>query len=265
MKPTLKTTFGKNHNILIGVIHLPPLLSLEGSPGMKTLIQKALHDLKALESAGFDGALLENEHDKPHTEFANPAQIASFTAIASEVQKKARIPIGIQMMLNDWRSSFAIAAAVGANFTRLDVFVDDVTCDWGPIHPDPEAIMKEKQSIAPNTLLMTDIQVKYKTLVTPRPLTTSAKLAIDHGSDVLVITGDATGKETPKNSLEDVREMFPEVPMFVGAGIHQENIEEQLNIANGCIVGTSIKQGDLIHSEKALSLKLALERGTKAL
>jgi len=80
-KITIKKIFGKKKNILIGMIHLPPLLSIMGFSSMEKIFAKALADLSALEEAGFDGALIENDNDKPHTEFANEAQVASFTGV----------------------------------------------------------------------------------------------------------------------------------------------------------------------------------------
>ena len=132
---SIRSAFKKENGILIGMIHLSPLLSMRGFKGMKVMLREALADLRALERAGFDGALIENDHDRPHTEFANTAQIASFTAVAEAVIAEARIPVGVQMMLNDWKSSFAIAQATGARFTRLDVFVDHVTSEWGELNP----------------------------------------------------------------------------------------------------------------------------------
>lgn len=222
---------------------------------MKKAIVKALSDLSALEKAGFDGALIENDNDKPHTEFANNAQIASFSLIANEVCKHAKIPIGVQMMLNDWRASFAIAKAVGAKFTRLDVFVDHVNCKWGEIKPALTKIIAYKNKIYPELLLLTDIQVKYKTMIKPRPLTTSAALAIQKGSDGLIITGEATGVETPIEKIKKVRKRFPHFPIFVGAGVNEKNIREQFSVANGAIVGTSIKKGDKIDLHKAIRLR----------
>lgn len=222
---------------------------------MKKAIAKALTDLSALEKAAFDGALIENDNDKPHTEFANGAQIASFTVIANEVCKKAKIPIGVQMMLNDWKASFEIAKAVGATFTRLDVFVDHVTCTWGEINPDPQEIMAYKNRIYPELLLLTDIQVKYKTMIKPRPLVASAKLAIKHGSDGLIITGEATGVETPLEKIRAVKTAFPHAAVFVGAGINSSNIRGQLSVADGAIVGTSIKTGTKIDPRKTRRLK----------
>lgn len=254
----IKKLFKKEKNILIGVIHLPPLLSIEGFPGMQKVIKKALKDLDALERAGFDGALLENEHDKPHTEFANSAQIASFTVVAHEVMKKAKIPVGVQMMLNDWESSFAIARSVGASFTRLDVFVDNVHSQWGDIYPQTKKIIAYKNRIYPDLVLLTDIQVKYKTMIRPRPLTQSARLAITNQSDGLVITGDATGAETPLEYLTQVKKKYPDFPLFIGAGITRTNIVDQFAVANGAIVGTSIKTKNSIDVRKAKKLKECL-------
>ncbi|KND51983.1 MAG: photosystem I assembly BtpA-like protein [Parcubacteria bacterium C7867-001] len=256
----MKEVFGRDKNILIGMIHLPPLLSIEGFPGIEPMIEGALKDLAALEAAGFDGALVENDNDRPHTEFANDAQIATLTRVAAEVTKQASIPVGVQMMLNDWKASFAIARAVDAAFTRLDVFVDDVTSEWGEIHPDPDQIMMYKKEIYPELFLCTDIQVKYKTMITPRPLEESARLALEKGSDALVITGTATGVETPTEKLIAIRTAFPEVPIIIGAGLTAENAAEQLTYANGALVGTSIKTGDRVDVEKARAVRAAASK-----
>ncbi|MCX6712968.1 MAG: BtpA/SgcQ family protein [Candidatus Vogelbacteria bacterium] len=257
-KSKIARVFGKKHNILIGMIHLPPLMSVAGFPGMDRSVAKALADLRALEVAGFDGALIENDDDKPHTEFANNAQVASFTAIANEVCQKAKIPIGVQMMLNDWQASLAIAKAVGASFTRLDVFVDHVTCEWGEINPDPRKIVAYKEKICPGVLLLTDLQVKYKKMVKSRSLSDSAALAIKSGSDGLIVTGEATGKETPIEKVVEVKKRFPDFPVFIGAGINTKNIRDQFKIADGAIVGTSIKNGNKISYHKARLLKSRL-------
>lgn len=257
MMRNIETVFGKKNNILIGMIHLSPLLSIKGFFGMEKIIEGALADLSALEQAGFDGALIENDNDKPHTEFANESQIASFTVIANEVCRVAKIPVGVQMMLNDWRASFAIAKAVGAKFTRLDVFVDHVSSEWGEINPVPEEIISYKNAIYPELLLLTDIQVKYKTMLEPRPLAVSAELAIRHGSNGLVITGQATGVETPIEKIREVRKEFPQFPIFVGAGVNEKNIQDQFSVANGAIVGTSIKTDGVVDLQKAASLKKA--------
>lgn len=237
------------------MIHLPPLLSLDGFPGLNTCIDKALKDLEVLQSAGYDGALLENENDKPHTENVNQAQIASMSIIAWEVMKKAKIPVGVQLLLNDWKSSFDVAKAVGAQFTRLDVFVDDVSCKWCDIFPKPQEIMDYKNSFYPELTLFTDIQVKYKTMFDKnKTLQQSAQECIDYGSDGIVITGTATGVETPMEKIKTIRESFPDATLLVGAGINKDNILEQFKYVNGAIVGSSIKTGEYVDYNKAKEL-----------
>lgn len=248
----------QNKKSLIGMIHLPPLLSFSGFSGIKESIEKALADLEALEMAGFDGALIKNDYDKPHTEFANSAQISSFTAVAWEVCKKAKIPIGVQMMLNDWASSFAIAKVVGAQFTRLDVFVDYVDCEWGEIHPDPDKIIAYKNEIYSELILLADIQVKYKKMLENKSIVESARQAIEKGANVLIITGKATGEETPLQKVKEVKEAFPHFSVCVGAGISYENIIEQMSVADGAIVGSSIKSGGRIDYQKAKDLVMKL-------
>ena len=255
----LKNIFKKEKNILIGMIHLPPLLSMKGFSSMEEIIAGALADLDVLQKAGFDAVLVENDNDQPHTEFANEAQVASLAIIAHEVCKKATVPVGVQMMLNDWKSSFAIAKAAGAVFTRLDVFVDDVTCEWCEIHPNPQEIIDYKNELYPELLLLTDIQVKYKTMITPRPLTESAVLAIAAGSDGLVVTGEATGVETPLVCIKEVRGGVGDFPVFVGAGVSEANIKDQFEFATGAIVGSSIKTGDRVDVAKARGLSSSLK------
>lgn len=254
IKTMLNDIFYPKKKIIIGMIHLPPLLSYPDFPGLDYCIEKSLSDLKNLEEAGFSGALIENDYDQPHTEFANPAQISSFTAIAYEVCKVAKIPIGVQMMLNDWKSSFAIAKVVGAKFTRLDVFVDHVTCQWCEINPNPKEIMEYKNKIYPELFLFSDIQVKYKEMLEAKSLTSSAKEAINSGADALIVTGEATGKETPIAKILLIKKTYTNFPLFAGSGISKENIKEQLQIADGVIVGTSIKIGDRVDLTKAKEL-----------
>ena len=257
MRANLKRVFGKEKNILIGMIHLPPLLGLAGFPGMARVIDKALADLGALQKAGFDGALIQNDQDKPHTEFATSGQVARFTAIAMKVCEKARIPIGVQVMLNDWRVSFEIAMVAGAAFTRLDVFVDHVTCEWGDIHPDPAEIMAYKDAVYPDLLLLTDIQIKNKRMVRPRPLETSAARAMRQGSDGLVVTAGAEATERLANTLRR-KKGSAHFPILVGAGVNAENVRQQLKNANGAFVGGAIKTADSVNVGKAKELVKSL-------
>lgn len=244
--------------ILIGMIHLPPSLGFEGHPGIDYCVQKSLADLKNLEEAGFDAVLIENDDDKPSTELANSSQVANFAIVAHEVAKNAKIPVGVQVMLNDWKSSIEIATLIKAKFIRIDVFVDHVTSRWGEIKPDPQEIMAYKKALYPELLVMTDIQVKHKTMLENKTLVESARQAIENGSDALVVTGNATGEDTPTGMIQEVKTAFPDFPVIVGAGVNSSTIGEKFKYADGAIVGTSIKIGDKVDIDKARLLVLRI-------
>jgi membrane complex biogenesis BtpA family protein len=239
---SVKKLFG-DKKFLIGMIHLPPLPGFSNHTNLKDCIDAALYDLNILTKAGFDAVLIENDKDQPHTIEANPEQISALTLISDAVVKSSSIPVGVQMMLNDWRSSFAIAAMTGCKFTRLDVFVDNVTCKWGDIDPNPVEIIAFKNKISPDIVLLTDIQVKYKEMKDPsKTLLTSAQQAIDHNTNGLVLTGAGNGIETPFEKLQTVKERFKNIPVIVGSGATKDNIALQMSVADGAIIGTSIKQ-----------------------
>jgi membrane complex biogenesis BtpA family protein len=228
---------------IIGMISLPPLPGYPAFHTLDHLIEAALADLEALERGGANGVLIENDFDQPHTLVGGPAIIAAMTRVTREVTARSQIPVGVQVLLNDWRASLAIAAAANAQFVRLDFFVDRVQIKAGVIEPEPEAIIAYRQNIrAEHILLLTDIQVKYSTLIDgPKPLSHSAREAAAAGADALVVTGPATGIGPRPEDLRDAR--VGETPILIGSGLTPDNAATLLPLANGAIVGTFVRSG----------------------
>ncbi|HRW30711.1 MAG TPA: BtpA/SgcQ family protein, partial [Emcibacteraceae bacterium] len=97
---------------IIAMIHLPPLPDYEGSPGMDAIIESALHDLSILEKYGIDGALIENEYDRPHRVKAEPQTIIAMTEVTKAVVKASKnCVIGVEILLNDAKASLDVAKA----------------------------------------------------------------------------------------------------------------------------------------------------------
>jgi hypothetical protein len=227
----------------IGMVHLLPTVGHEGHPGLNTYLEHAVREAKTLAAGGAHAALVENDHDQPHLITVAPEHADCIQKAAQAVRDAVTIPVGVNVLLNDWKAALDIAKACNLEFIRIDVFVDEVDCVQGRIKPQAaEIIAYRKQIGAENVLLFTDIQVKHKSMVDPnKDLLTSAKEAIDAGSDALVVTGDFTGDETPVDDLRRVKQAFPAMPLLAGAGVTAENIAEQIAVADGVIVGTSLK------------------------
>jgi len=249
--------FGSRKTI-IGVIHLPPLPGYENSPGIDAVVEKALTDLRALESGPVDGVLVENENDKPHRLASASETTAAMTRVTRELVNAARsCSIGVEILLNDPEASLAVALAAGASFIRTDYFVDPMERPehGGAMHIDPEGLMAYRSKIvAEKILVLADIQVKYARMLEQRSLSDSAELARRHGADAVVVTGTVTGDPPRVEEIEEARSGAADVPVLIGSGVDRSNARVLLDACDGAIVGTSLKTGEDIDSAKVREL-----------
>jgi hypothetical protein len=243
---------------LIGVIHLPPLPGYPASPGITRVIEKALRDLDALESGPVHGVLVENEEDRPHRVEAARETIAAMTVVARELVSAARkTVIGVEILLNDPEASIAAAAMAGAAFIRTDYFIDPMERPehGGAMRIDPEGLLRYRRALgADSILILADIQVKYARMLVDRSLGQSARLAREASADAVVVTGARTGEPPSLGELEDARRGAGEIPVLVGSGLSSSNASSLLRVADGAIVGTSLKAGDEIDSARVKEL-----------
>lgn len=233
------------------MIHLPPLPGYAESKGVDYAISHALADLHVLKAAGVDGVLVENEYDRPHRVTAMPETIDAMTSITrAVVQESDSVIVGCEILLNDPKASLAVARASGAAFIRTDYFVDRMTRpEFGEFHIDPDALVAYRRDIgAEGVLILADIQVKYATMVEPRPLRESALLARDKLADAIVITGDESGHAPTIQNLRDVAGCG--VPVLIGSGLDSKNVAALLAECDGAIVGTSIMQDQSVSADK---------------
>ena len=74
-------------------------------------------------------------------------------------------------------------------------------------------------------------------------LITINRLALvkERSTPAILISGPITGYPVDSSSLRKVREHLPDLPVFANTGVTQDNVENILKIADGCIVGTHFK------------------------
>src|SRR6185295_16095155 len=131
------------------MIALPPL------PGdLNAMNERVLADLNTLQQHGIDGVCVENDYDQPHQLTVGPEIVAAFTNIANEVRLHANVPVGLQVLLNDWRASLSIAKAIDAQFVRLDFFVDKVRIAAGVIEPQPDEVIAYRKKLKAENVLL---------------------------------------------------------------------------------------------------------------
>ena len=246
---------------IIGVIHLPPLPGYEASPGLGEVLKKALRDLSALEHGGAHGALIVNDEDHPHTVKASPETIATMTRVTGEMVHAATgSRIGIQLLLNDPHASLAVARTAGASFIRTDYFVDPMARpEYGPMAIDPAGLIEYRDRIdAHDVLILADIQVKYARLLETRTLAESAGQAMSCAADAVLVTGTRSGEPPTRREVVDAKRGAGRCPVLIGSGLDLNNLPDLLSIADGAVVGTSLKTAAYVDPVKVGALMRAV-------
>ena len=71
--------------------------------------------------------------------------------------------------------------------------------------------------------------------------------------DALCVSGLTAGAETDSSILQTVKSAVPGTVVFANTGVRLENVERQLSIADGAVVGTTFKKDGVFdnHAETA--------------
>ena len=235
---------------VIGMVHLP---SLPGSPrwdgSMARVVASALADARALIEGGADALLVENFGDAPFTPGrVEPATVAAMSVVAAEVRRALPgAPLGVNVLNNDARAALAVAAAVGAEFIRVNVHAGAVLADQGIVQSDAYGTLRDRRLLGVDVAIFADVGGKHAVPLAPVELEQTARDLVHRGlADALVVSGPATGQATPLAEVKRVRSAVPNVPLLIGSGVTAETAAELLSVADGLIVGTSVKRdGDV--------------------
>ena len=234
---------------LVGVIHLPPL---PGSPrsvvSASECARSAAQCAKALDAAGFDAIIVENFGDAPF--FATkvpPVTVAAMTACAIAVRTAApKRTIGINVLRNDAEAALAVAAASDASFVRINVHIGARVTDQGVIEGDAAATLRLRKALGiEGVAIWGDVDVKHSApLGPPRPLEQEVEdLTKRGGAEVVLVTGEGTGKGVDVTKLERVKRAAGRAPVLVASGATIATLPALAKVSDGVIVGTALRKG----------------------
>jgi membrane complex biogenesis BtpA family protein len=235
---------------VIGMVHLPPL---PGSPrwdgSMERAIAAAVADARALADGGIDALLAENYGDVPFTPGrVEPSTVAAMSVIAAAIRREfPAIPLGINVLKNDARAALGIACAAGAAFIRVNVHAGTVVADQGLVQTEAYWTLRDRRRLDAKVALFADVQGKHAVALGPVEIEQEARDLVHRGlADALVVSGRATGQATAIGDVKRVRGAVPHVPLLVGSGVTPESVADLLSIADGVIVGTSVKRDGVV-------------------
>lgn len=248
----LERTFGRS-TCIIGVVHLTPLPGTARAPeraadAMRAALERAVEDARALEDGGLDGIIVENFGDIPfHGARVPAATVAAMSAIATELRRTVRVPLGVNVLRNDVNAALAIAAGCGLDFVRVNVHAGAMLTDQGVLEGRAAETLAERRRLgAAHVLIFADVLVKHAQPLSGAREALLPQLAEDtyrRGmADALIVTGAGTGKVAALGDVAAVRRAVPEAPVLVGSGVTDATARSVLDVAHGAIVGTWFKR-----------------------
>jgi membrane complex biogenesis BtpA family protein len=230
---------------VIGMLHVPPL---PGSPQNKldrdAILDWVLEDAKALADGGINGFALENFGDIPFYPGRVPPHTVSFmTALGVEVRQQFHLPLGINVLRNDAESALAIAAAVPAEFIRVNVHTGARLTDQGVIEGTAHETLRYRKLLGADVRIFADVDVKHSAPIASRDLKVEVEELVLRGCvDAVIVTGSATGRAASLDELKTVKASAGSAYVIAGSGVDEHNIGDVLKIADAVIVGTSFKR-----------------------
>lgn len=240
---TFEQVFGTPKPV-IAMVHLG---ALPGTPlydadaGLEGLVAGARADLQALQVAGVDAVMFGNENDRPYEFDVDRASTATMAFVIGQLRNEISVPFGVNVLW-DPTSTVALAAATGAAFCR-EIFTGTYASDMGHWSPDAGAAMRYRDRLGRRDCLMLyNVSAEFADSLDRRPLADRARSAVFSSiPDAVLVSGAITGEAARLEDLEAVKAVLPDTPVLANTGVKHETVADVLAIADGCVVGSSLK------------------------
>lgn len=234
---------------VIGMVHCWPLPGAPGyrGGGLDPIVDAARRDAEALLSGGVDGLIVENMWDLPYRAGPRlaPESIAAHAVVARAVRALTPLPMGINVVHNGGTALLGIALAAGADFMRVCMFTGAGVWDAGEWDEGCAAdLMRRRAELGAERIrVFADVDKKHSVRFPGIDLCTHVEWTRFFGADALIVSGRMTGDAPDLPKVQEARALARETPLLIGSGATAENVTAFLGVADGVIVGSSLKAG----------------------
>lgn len=241
----LAELFGKPKAI-IAMAHFPPMPGqplYDADGGVQALYDAVGRDVEILARSGVDGVMFCNEGDRPYRTQVGPEVPAVMAMVITELRRELPIPFGVDILW-DPLAAIGLAQAVGANFVR-EVFTGAYAGDFGVWNTDPAQSLSYRRQIgADGVKLFFNVNAEFAAPLAVRDIGLTARSAVLSSlADAVCVSGVVTGTDVDVTQLRAAKQAVgPDIAVIANTGVRPETVGQMLEIADGCIVGTSLKR-----------------------
>jgi membrane complex biogenesis BtpA family protein len=240
MTINFKRVFGETKPV-IGMVHFGALPGTPLYDPTFDLLAGVRDDLLALQNAGFDAVMFGNENDRPYEFNVDTASVATMATIIGQLKSEITVPFGVNVLW-DPMSSVALGVATGAAFIR-EIFTGTYASDMGSWTPDAGKALRYSSRLSRSDLAMLyNISAEFAYSLDQRSLADRARSAVFSSvPDAVLVSGQITGEAAKLSDLKAVKAVLPDTVVMANTGVKHDTVADVLNIADGCIVGSSLK------------------------
>jgi len=207
---------------ILGMIHL--------SGPQDQVLERAKKEILIYQEEGVDGIILENYHSGMfHLESI------CIEAMGMRARGEINMLVGVNALPNNFEMAMKYAYGYYHNFVQVD-YIAGLYDNHSQIDPEALAEYREKYPVK----VLGGVWPKYYTPVAGSNLEVDLNEGVER-TDAVVVTGSATGKETPLDKIKQFRDICGNHPLIIGAGLDASNVAEQLPFSDGAIVGSCFK------------------------
>lgn len=228
---------------------LPGDPGYDASRGIDHIIEAARADLLALQAGGADAVMFSNESSLPYLTKVEPITTIVMARVIAELRREISVPYGVNVLW-DPIASIDLAVATGAQFVR-EIFTGVYASDYGMWNTNVGEIIRHQHRVGGQDVrLIFNIVPESAAYMADRKIAEIAKSTVFVSNpDALCVSGISAGAETPLAILSAVKQAVPETIVFANTGVRLSNVEQILQVADGCITGTTFKRDGYIWNE----------------
>ncbi|MCK4927358.1 MAG: membrane biogenesis protein [Candidatus Aenigmarchaeota archaeon] len=203
----------------------PPKIAMIHLAGDDPAAQ-ALREIGIYEQEKIDAIIVENYH----------GSIFDVERTLEAIKERGtKLVVGVNILPNEYTVAFDMADRYGAKFIQLDHVAGKYQ---GAVFNTK--LYEECRNKHSGIAVFGGVWPKYYTPIQGSDLELDLKEGMER-ADAIVVTGEGTGIETSIEKILQFREIIGDFPLIVGAGVTPDNAREQLENADGVIVGSSLK------------------------
>jgi membrane complex biogenesis BtpA family protein len=236
------------------IIAMCHLQALPGDPGydracgMRKVMDLAREELLALQEGGVDAIMFSNEFSLPYLTKVEAVTVAAMARVIGELKDEISVPFGVNVLW-DPIASLDLAVSVDALFIR-EIFTGVYASDFGLWDTHCGKTVRHQHQIgAEKVKLLFNIVPEAAAYLGDRDIVAIAKSTVfNNQPDALCVSGLTAGVQTSISTLRLVKEAVPDTVVLANTGLRVENVEEQLYIADGGVVGTTFKKDGIFRN-----------------